>query len=108
MRQFGIRSQKEVVTNDLNYANNKAKTTMKDRSGYIGDKYYDAARRGNKKKASELYDLYRELTGKDMPEMDTRSKGEFMTDLEKNIDKNQNSARMLLNAARTQQILQGK
>jgi len=108
MRQFGIRSQKEVVTNDLNYANNKAKTTMKDRSGDIVDKYYDAARRGNKKKASELYDLYRELTGKDMPEMDTRSKGEFMTDLEKNIDKNQNSARMLLNAARTQQILQGK
>jgi len=63
MRKFGIRSQKEISTRDITYATETATQEAQKRGGELLVPFYDALRRGDAKKASELNKLYIDLTG---------------------------------------------
>jgi hypothetical protein len=109
MRNWGVRSQKEVVTRDVGYATRLANQTITKKSGELGSKIYDAYRRGDTQKYMELTTLYVDLTGKELPAgtFDKEIKEEFYTDIQKNLT-NSNTPRQLLNAAKMQKLLESK
>lgn len=109
IRNWGVRSQKEVVTRDVGYATRLANQTITKKSGELGSKIYDAARRGDVKKYEELTKLYVDLTGKELPAgaFDREIKEEFYTDIQKNVT-NANTPRQLMNAAKMNKLLESR
>lgn len=106
VRQWGVRSQKEVLTRDVAYSAQSANQALTKKAGELIDRIYDAGRRGDTKKAAELTQLYIDLTGNPISavQIQNQIKEEFYTDIEKNNDKS-NTARQLLNAAKMNKIL---
>jgi hypothetical protein len=72
------------------------------------DQYYNAARKGDAKRANELATLYKDITDKDISstQLDNQIKEEFYTDIERTKERSK-TPRELLNAARMIQILEG-
>lgn len=107
VRKWGVRSQAEVKARDVGYATSSANMSLTRRGGELIDQYYDAARNGNVKRATELATLYKDITDRDISstQTDNQMKEEFYTEIERNADKS-NTPRQLLNAARMSKILQ--
>lgn len=107
IRKWGLRSQREVVERDVQYMTDTANKVANERSGDLVNKYYDAARRGDAKKAKELAALYVRLTGKEISDqvMDQQVMQEYLTGYEKTMSKTRESPQELLNIARMKKIL---
>jgi hypothetical protein len=108
IRKFGIRSQNEVQTKDIEYAFSTAKVALSRHTNELSGKIYDAARRGNTEEVSKLMSLYVDLTGKDFDSstLEREIKQEFMTRIEQATDKT-NSARQLLLLTKALDALKG-
>jgi hypothetical protein len=63
IRKMGLRSQKEVLEKDLNYKTRAIQADVQKRSKDLTEKFYDAVRDGDMKKAGELQSLYTRLNG---------------------------------------------
>jgi hypothetical protein len=63
IRNFGMRSQQEVVGRELGYRSDQDTKTAERRANSIPNAFYDAVRRGDQSKAKELYMTYVKLTG---------------------------------------------
>lgn len=109
VRNWGIRSQQEVLNRDVMWATNSANQALTQKGSELIDQLYDAARRGDQKKVKNLTELYVDITGKEIgnTSFENQLKEEFYSDIEKNIDKS-NTPRQLLNAARMQKLLKPK
>lgn len=109
VRQWGVRSQKEVKTRDVAYATSSANLTLEKRSGELIDRIYSAARTGNTKRVQELSALYTELTGKAITETQivNQIKEEMYTDVQRN-QMNANTPQQLLNVGRMNKLLESK
>jgi hypothetical protein len=85
MRAAGLRSQREAFTSDINYKIGKQQKDVVDRSKGIVDKYYDAIRRGDTKRAENLQALYVRLNGTaiENQQLETQMKQEFLTAIER-------------------------
>lgn len=85
IRQLGIRSQKEVLARDVEYAARSNAQQIRERGGEIVDKYYNAIRTKDYKKAKELNDLYVTLTGKAISDtqLNNQLMDEFLTGVQK-------------------------
>jgi hypothetical protein len=85
MRKLGLRSQKEVLTSDLNYRVGKQARDVEDRSKGITEKFYDALRRGDTKRMENLQSLYVRLNGKaiENSQIEAQIKEEYLTALER-------------------------
>jgi hypothetical protein len=85
MRKLGLRSQKEVLTSDLNYRVGKQAKDVEDRSKGITEKFYDALRRGDTKRMENLQSLYVRLNGKaiENSQIEAQIKEEYLTALER-------------------------
>jgi hypothetical protein len=85
MRKLGLRSQREVLTSDLNYRVGKTAKDVEKRSQGITEKYYDAMRRGDTKRMENLQSLYGRLNGKAIedPQMESQIREEYLTALER-------------------------
>lgn len=109
VRDWGIRSQQEVLNRDVMWSTNSANQALTRKGSELIDQIYDASRRGNTERAKELATLYTDITGKELSNsaLENQLKEEFYSDIEKNIDKS-NTPRQLLNAARMQKLLNAK
>lgn len=109
VRQWGVRSQKEVKTRDVAYATSSANLALEKRSGELIDRIYSAARTGNTKRVQELSALYTELTGKAITETQIANqiKEEMYTDVQRN-QMNANTPQQLLNVGRMNKLLESK
>lgn len=106
IRQLGIRSQKEVLTRDVEYAARSNNQAITQRGGEIVDKYYDAIRRKDYKKAMDLNKLYVQLTGKGISDtqLNNQLMDEFLTGMEK-TNKRSTTPLQIQNAVRANKIL---
>ena len=64
IRKFGLRSQREVLNNDLAYSQTKLTKETAERSKDLPGKWYDAFRDGDMKRANEVQNLYLRLNDK--------------------------------------------
>lgn len=66
IRNFGLRSQREVVEREAGYRLDRANTVAGNRARSIPDAFYDAIKRGDKEKARDLQEAYVKLTGNEI------------------------------------------
>jgi hypothetical protein len=107
-RKWGIRSQAEVKARDVAYATSSADMALTKKGGELIDQYYNAARKGDKKRVEELATLYADITGNSISDtqFENQIKEEFYSDIEKN-KMGTKTPRQLLNAGRMSRILEG-
>lgn len=106
VRQWGLRPQREVSERALAYDEQAASQVERTRATNIVNKYYDAVRRGDMKKANNLQNIYIRLTGKEIsnPQMENQVTQEFTDSVTKNTMK-ANTPAELLRHARVRQYL---
>lgn len=85
LRTMGLRSQREVLSNELGYKTRDMDRQVKDRSKSLVDKYYSAVRNGNMKRADEINTLYTKLNGSEITRehVETQMMDEYTSTLEK-------------------------
>lgn len=64
IRKFGLRSQREVLNNDMAYRQSILSKEQAERSKDLPGKWYDAFKDGDTKRAAEVQDLYLRLNDK--------------------------------------------
>ena len=102
VRNFGVRSNKEVLTKEANYRTNTDAELSAQAATKIPDSIYNAIRKGNQKDAMEKAQLYFRLTGRPITRamLEKQFKDEFFTDTERI----QNSVRTVEAIKRQKQI----
>jgi len=90
------------------YATSSADMALTKKGGELIDQYYNAARKGDKKRVEELATLYADITGNSISDaqFENQIKEEFYSDIEKN-KMGTKTPRQLLNAGRMSRILEG-
>ena len=108
IRKFGLRSQREVVEKDVKYITDNANSVANKKSAELIEKFYDASRQGNTKKAEELAGLYTRLTGKEITnaQMDKQVQQEYLTGFQKSATKQNMTPQEAINFARMVKILE--
>lgn len=109
IRKWGLRSQQEVLSRDVNWAAQQANMTTKEKTTGLVEKIYDAARQGNSAKVEELRKLLIDLTGKDISseQLQNQLLEEQMDDVSRNV-RNSKSPQQMLNTARSLKLLEGE
>lgn len=109
IRKWGLRSQQEVLSRDVNWAAQQANMTTKEKTTGLVEKIYDAARQGNAAKVEELRKLLIDLTGKDISseQLQNQLLEEQMDDVSRNV-RNSKSPQQMLNTARSLRLLEGE
>lgn len=109
IRKWGLRSQQEVLSRDVNWAAQQANMTTKEKTTGLVEKIYDAARQGNSTKVEELRKLLIDLTGKDISseQLQNQLLEEQMDDVSRNV-RNSKSPQQMLNTARSLKLLEGE
>jgi len=109
IRKWGLRSQQEVLSRDVNWAAQQANMTTKEKTTGLVEKIYDAARQGNSAKVEELRALLIDLTGKDISseQLQNQLLEEQMDDVSRNV-RNSKSPQQMLNTARSLKLLEGE
>lgn len=109
IRKWGLRSQQEVLSRDVNWAAQQANMTTKEKTTGLVEKIYDAARQGNSTKVEELRKLLIDLTGKDISseQLQNQLLEEQMDDVSRNV-RNSKSPQQMLNTARSLRLLEGE
>ena len=93
IRKWGFRSQKEVATRDITYAQDRASKTAREKSQTIPDKFYDALRRGKIDEAKELNIVYTKLTGKSID--DKQMENQIREEMFDAVQRSKNAAKSL-------------
>lgn len=110
VRNWGIRSQKEVLTKDVDWAIRSQEMAGTQKAGELVDKIYDASRRGDVKKVKELSTLYTQLTGKAFSDtqMQNQVEKEFLSTFDRRTKDltNEQVPQKLLNYVRMKKILE--
>lgn len=108
IRAAGLRSQKEAVTSDVVYKQQSMLKESEKRSKDIVDKFYDAVRRGDEKRAEELHSLYVRLNGRGISDktIETNMVNEYTTALEKQSLSAKEKIGAVTGLARTRKILE--
>jgi len=85
IRRWGLRPQSEVVSSETLYDLKHQATVGAEKSKEIVEKFYHAAREGDKVRAGELAGLYTRMTGKEIQDqqMTNQVNQEFTTAIEK-------------------------
>lgn len=106
-RKWGLRSQQEVMSREVAYANSSANQALTKKGGELIDRYYAAVRRGDKESMNKLAQLYIDITGKEISETQIQNqiKEELLTDMQRNVDQSK-SPRQLLNTTRALKLLE--
>lgn len=88
-RNWGFRSQKEVLERDLAYRVSNAGNVSRQRSTALVEDIYTASRNGDKERVKELATLYTQLTGKELSEQQIKNQAweEYSTLMNKNATK---------------------
>lgn len=109
IRKWGLRSQQEVLSRDVNWAAQQANMGTKERTTGLVEKIYDAARQGNTEKVKQLRQLLIDLTGKDISseQLQNQLLEEQMDDVARNV-RNSKTPQQMLNTARSLKILEGE
>lgn len=96
LRKLGLRSQKEVFSNDMAYKVGAVEQLDRERSKSVSGKYYDAIRRGDTKKAAELQKLYTQINGH--PIEDRQVEEQMLEEFTTTIERKSIGAKERLNA----------
>lgn len=109
IRKWGLRSQQEVLSRDVNWAAQQANMETKERTTGLVEKIYDAARQGNTERVKQLRQLLIDLTGKDISseQLQNQLLEEQMDDVSRNA-RNSKTPQQMLNTARSLKILEGE
>jgi hypothetical protein len=108
LRKFGLRSTKEVIERDVNYANKRDADAAREHSRELPNKFYDAVRRGDKEDAAEYYKTYVFITGKGITResFNRQIEQEFFTDTERAAKNAKSNVQSLLNLKRSREIFE--
>lgn len=109
IRKWGLRSQREVLSRDVNYATQNTNQLSTQKAGELIDRYYNAIRKGDKQRANELAQLYTRLTGNAISntQLENQVKEEMFTDIERNVSRSKTPIQ-LLNTGRALKLMEEK
>jgi hypothetical protein len=106
IRKFGFRSQPEVVERELGYITNKNTKLGERKAKDLVGTFYDAVKRGDKKEATELYEVYTKITGNGISDaaLEQQIKENYFTTMERATTATK-SVTAMQNVKRMQEIL---
>lgn len=108
LRRLGMRSTKEVIERDVNYANKRDSDAAREKTTSLTNAFYDAVRRGNLNDAKDYYKTYVFINGQGISQeqFNKQIEQEFLTDWERSTTSPKKSIMALQNIKRAKDIFE--